>query len=269
MDWSKSKIRTTVLAYIYLLAVTIQSCTMVNVSVSNKRNPALQTLEFGKNLKVTTWGAIKVNKADFFPSSFQILSKGIVLYIDPVETDISEKADYIFITHGHPDHFSIKTIEKIVKPETIIICPKNVSKKLFKKDYNIKEVGPGQLVDLAGIQCKSVHAYNTKNVFLWIKAHPKSKQNVGYILTLTDNTRIYHTGDTDYITEMENINDIDIVMVPIGGDNLTMNINEAAKMVNKIKPKIAIPMHYELKNEDVISQFRNLINEEVKVKSLE
>lgn len=250
---------------IFLIVVTIQSCTMVKVSVSDKRNPVPQTIEYDENLKITTWGAIKVNKADFFPSSFQILSGETVLYIDPVETGTSEKADYIFITHAHPDHFSFKTIEQIVKPETIFICPKEVLKKLSKKGYTIRTIVPDDTIEIENINCEAVHAYNTKNVFLWIKAHPKSKQNVGYILTLGNDFRIYHGGDTDYIPEMGKIKDIDIAMVPVGGDNLTMNIEEAARMVNEIKPKVVVPMHYELKNKADLTKFKSLVDNTITV----
>ncbi|WP_158594596.1 MBL fold metallo-hydrolase [Ulvibacterium marinum] len=242
---------------------------MVKVSVSDKRNPVLQTVDFNENLKITSWGTIKVNKSDFFPSSFQIVSGGKTIYIDPVETSTSEKADYIFITHAHPDHYSLKTIERIVKPETIFICPREVSKKLSKKGYTTRTVVPNDSIVMDGINSEAVHAYNTKNVFLWIKAHPKSKQNVGYILTLGDDIRIYHAGDTDYIPEMENIKDIDIAMVPIGGDNLTMNIDEASKIVNKIKPKLVIPMHYELKNKADLTKFKSLVDKDITVSILE
>ncbi|MEW7292462.1 MBL fold metallo-hydrolase [Aquimarina sp. 2304DJ70-9] len=255
--------------YIFLIVVTIQSCTMVKVSVSDKRNPVPQTIEFNENLKITTWGAIKVNKSDFFPSSFQIVSGGKTIYIDPVETGISRKADYIFITHAHPDHYSLKTIEQIVSPETIFICPKEVMKKLSKKGYTIRTVIPDDNIKMGSINTEAVHAYNTKNVFLWIKAHPKSKKNVGYILTLGGDIRIYHAGDTDYIPEMEKIKDITIAMVPIGGDNLTMSINEASKIINKIRPKLVIPMHYELKNKADLIKFKSLVDKDITVTLLE
>ncbi len=38
----------------------------------------------------------------------------------------------------------------------------------------------------------------------------------------------------------------DVALIPIGGDNLTMNIEEAARLTNEIKPDLVIPMHYEI-----------------------
>ncbi len=242
---------------------------MVKITVSDKRNPVPQSLELDEDIKITTWGAIKVNKADFFPSSFQIKSGEKVIYIDPVEVDSTDKADYIFLTHAHPDHLSLKDIRKIAQPETVIVCPKGVEKKLARYNFKPRKVKPGDVLDLEDLKCEAVAAYNTKPVFLWIKAHPKSSENVGYLLTLNDHTAIYHAGDTDYLPAMRDIKNTDVALVPVGGDNLTMNVEEAAAMVNAIKPKMVVPMHYELKVSDDMDRFKNLTAAGIQVKVLQ
>lgn len=256
------------LIHAVLITGLIQSCTMVKVRVSEKRNPTPQSVVVDQDLKITSWGAIKVNKAHFYPSSFQLKWGGTISYIDPVEIPDGDKADYIFLTHAHPDHFSLTTIEKIVKPETVFICPKGVSAKLEKKGYVVREVRPGITVDLNRIKCEAVAAYNTKNVFLWIKAHPKSKENVGYILSFGP-IRIYHAGDTDLIPEMDSIASIAVALVPVGGDNLTMEVEEAARIVNQIKPDRVIPMHYELKDSGELEKFGALVSKKIDLVVLE
>ena len=54
--------------------------------------------------------------------------------------------------------------------------------------------------------------------------------------------RLYHAGDT-YLDGIKPLRNIDIFFVPIGG-YYTMNIDEAVKALKIIKPKLAIPMHY-------------------------
>lgn len=57
---------------------------------------------------------------------------------------------------------------------------------------------------------------------------------------------VYHAGDTGLFSEMALIGELyrpDVAMLPIGG-HFTMGIREAVKAVELIKPKIAIPMHY-------------------------
>ena len=242
---------------------------MVKISVSEKRNPTSQQINLEENITLTTWGTIKANKSHFFPSSFQIKTGDKVIYIDPLEVNSSEKADYIFLTHSHPDHFSIKDIKKVIKSETTIICSKGVSKKL--KDFNnaVHIMRPGDTLDLDGMSCEATAAYNTKSVFLWIKAHPKSIENVGFVLTMDKGLRIYHAGDTDYIPEMKHLKNIQIALIPIGGDNLTMNEDEAARMINEIKPEKVIPMHYEIKNREELNRFKNLVDQKIKVEELE
>lgn len=241
---------------------------MVKITASDKRNPVPQSFRWDESLEITTWGTIKINQSHFFPSSFRIKSKQKTIFIDPVEVAGEDKADYIFLTHAHPDHFSLKDLKKIAKPETVFICPKGVTKKLHKYNYKIVEVKPGDTHALEqSIKFEAVPAYNTKSVFLWIKAHPKSKQNVGYILSFYGTT-IYHAGDTDYIPEMEEIKNVDIAMVPVGGDNLTMNAEDAAKILDRIRPKVAIPMHYEIKKQEDLKKLGNLVGSEMKIKVL-
>src|SRR3989344_7235773 len=81
-----------------------------------------------------------------------------------------------------------------------------------------------------------IPAYNTNKHF-----HPKDNDWVGFIITL-DNKRILYTGDSDNIKELQSIK-TDIALIPVSGVYV-MNSKEAADLVNKIKPKIAIPYHY-------------------------
>ncbi|HEY9491591.1 MAG TPA: MBL fold metallo-hydrolase, partial [Nitrososphaeraceae archaeon] len=83
-----------------------------------------------------------------------------------------------------------------------------------------------------------VPAYNVNKKF-----HPKDDNKVGFIFVLSKQ-RIYHTGDTDIISEMKSTTP-DIAFVPVSG-TYVMTAEEAAQAVNEIiKPtKLAIPMHY-------------------------
>ncbi|MCX7661745.1 MAG: MBL fold metallo-hydrolase, partial [Candidatus Omnitrophica bacterium] len=89
---------------------------------------------------------------------------------------------------------------------------------------------------IKNLEIKAVYAYNLHKQF-----HPKSEDNLGYILTLQD-SRIYHAGDTDFIPEMQEIK-ADICLLPIGG-TYTMDVKEALKAVETILPKLVIPMHW-------------------------
>jgi len=64
---------------------------------------------------------------------------------------------------------------------------------------------------------------------------------VGYVVSL-DGQRIYIAGDTDRIPEMKGLAP-DVALLPIGG-TYTMDAEEAAKAVQDLQARRAIPIHY-------------------------
>ncbi|MCP2519430.1 MBL fold metallo-hydrolase [Candidatus Aminicenantes bacterium AC-708-M15] len=194
-------------------------------------------------------------------ASFKIKNKKVI-YIDPwqLPKDV-EKADIILVTHSHFDHLSVEDIRHIKKDDTIIVIPPDGASKLMG---NIKEIGPGEEIEVINIKIKAVPAYNVNKEF-----HPKRNEWVGYIIDF-EGIKIYHAGDTDFIPEMKELGPVDIALLPVGG-KYTMNAEEAADAAEAIKPKIAIPMHYgagvvgTLANAE---KFKQLLTSKINVKIL-
>ena len=172
-------------------------------------------------------------------NSVRIELDGKIIYVDPYEIEGSpEDADYILLTHDHYDHFSLDDINKILKRETAFIVPMPMDKKVRKNTaagINYPVV-PGKSYEVNGLSFETVAMYNKLKPF-----HPKKAGWCGYIINVSGN-RIYIAGDIDDIDEAFAVS-CDIAMVPIGGF-YTMNYKEAAGLINKIKPKVAIPTHY-------------------------
>jgi L-ascorbate metabolism protein UlaG (beta-lactamase superfamily) len=66
------------------------------------------------------------------------------------------------------------------------------------------------------------------------------------VVIISGEGTVYHAGDTGVTMDMALVGEIykpDIALLPIGG-HFTMDPVEAAKAVELIKPKVAIPMHY-------------------------
>ncbi len=180
-----------------------------------------------ENVEVLCHSSIKINKEK-------------VIYIDPFKIEKNyNDADIVFITHDHYDHYSEEDIDKVINENTIIIIPEELLTKLLRKGINknaIITVEPNEKYMVQGIKFETIPAYNTNKTF-----HPKENDWVGYIITL-DGIRYYIAGDTD-ITEENRKVKCDVAFVPVGG-TYTMNYSEAAELVNIIKPKIAVPIHY-------------------------
>ena len=174
-----------------------------------------------------------------YHSSIRI-SKNKVIYIDPFKIDKNyNDADIVFITHDHFDHYSEEDIDKVINENTTIIIPEELLTKILRKGINknaVITVESNKEYMVQGIKFETIPAYNTNKTF-----HPKENYWVGYIITL-DGIRYYIAGDTD-ITEENRKVKCDVAFVPVGG-TYTMNYSEAAELVNIIKPKIAVPIHY-------------------------
>jgi L-ascorbate metabolism protein UlaG (beta-lactamase superfamily) len=168
-------------------------------------------------------------------SAFRIEDGSTQIYIDPFKLPANlPKADIIFITHAHYDHFSVEDIAKIKKDGTIIVAPKDVASKIGKGTVTVV---PGQNYTVGSLKVMTLLAYN-----LGKKFHPKGNNWVGYIITLSNGQKIYHAGDTDFIPEMRKVI-TDIALLPCGG-TYTMTAQQAAEAANIFKPKVLIPMHW-------------------------
>jgi L-ascorbate metabolism protein UlaG (beta-lactamase superfamily) len=166
---------------------------------------------------------------------FRIEIDNILIYTDPWKLKNPKKANYIFVTHEHYDHFSVPDIEMISDENTTIILPDNIASEL--SGYKTKPVKQGDIFNLKDIKVEVIPAYNVNKNF-----HKKSDNKVGYVIEIKG-SRIYHAGDTDLIDEMQKLKNINVALLPVGG-TYTMNADEACKAAEIIKPDIAIPMHY-------------------------
>ena len=168
------------------------------------------------------------------------INKEKTIYIDPFKIDRNyNDADIVFITHDHYDHYSEEDIDKVINENTTIIIPEELLTKLLKKGINknaIITVEPNEKYVVQGIKFETIPAYNTNKTF-----HPKKNGWVGYIIII-NGIRYYIAGDTDITEENKKVK-CDVAFVPVGG-TYTMDFKEAANLINEIKPKIAIPIHY-------------------------
>jgi L-ascorbate metabolism protein UlaG (beta-lactamase superfamily) len=72
-------------------------------------------------------------------------------------------------------------------------------------------------------------------------------KNVIFVIAM-DDLVICHLGDLGHTlkeTEVEEIGNVDVLLIPVG-DMSALNANNAARLVRQIEPAIVIPMHYKL-----------------------
>lgn len=173
-------------------------------------------------------------------SSIRVQCEAGAVYFDPYNIlEESHDADAILITHEHFDHFSPEDIEKIAKTDMLVVVPEGMKAKAEKElpsGCRIQTVKPGEKYRTGKLEFETVPAYNRLKPF-----HPKSCGWVGYLLRTGEET-VYVAGDTDATAEAAEVC-CDIALVPVGG-TYTMNAKQAAELINRIRPSVAIPTHY-------------------------
>ena len=223
-----------------------------------------------------------INIKWFPPSWVQIKAGDRIIYIDPayLKTNFAhypkrieyskwpdpidglpeelEKGDIILITHHHKDHCKGVTVRRLKNEKTKILATKQCSKELGK-DFTV--VKPGMVIEIGDIKVKTVEAYNKKHEGDAKLMHMKGI-GVGYVISV-EGKNIYHAGDTDLVSEMEYLQDVDVAFLPIGGRDFTMGLSEAIQAAKRIKPKLVIPMHLFETDPD---EYKKLVEEETLTK---
>lgn len=168
---------------------------------------------------------------------------GKVIYFDPVtnlepRTDFTTwpKANFIFVTHEHHDHFDSMALTELRRNYTVIYCNHNVYTQ-WGSGYVLANGDKAEVCE--NITVEAVPAYNATAGRE--KFHPKGRDN-GYILNVED-LRIYVAGDTEDIPEMADLKDIDIAFLPCN-QPYTMTVEQLVKAAKTIRPKVLFPYHY-------------------------
>jgi L-ascorbate metabolism protein UlaG (beta-lactamase superfamily) len=173
----------------------------------------------------------------FKQSAYLYRGDGLTLYIDPWGVTTADPADVVVITHAHFDHFEPEEIEKIRKPDTKFVAPRDVANEL---SGDVTAVGAGDSFDVGGVRGEVVPAYNIVEGRL--DSHPKANGWVGFVLSLGDGV-YYHAGDTDHLPELSQIR-ASVAFLPVSGTPYTMSASEAGVLARDISPRVAVPMHY-------------------------
>ena len=149
-------------------------------------------------------------------------------------------ADYILVTHGHGDHIG-DTVAIAKRSGATVISNAEISRWLGKQqvETHAQHLGGG-------------HQYPFGYLKLTLALHGSGLPDgagggnpAGFLLTTTDNKKIYIAGDTGLFGDMRLIGEegLDLAVIPIG-DNYTMGPDDALRAVKLLTPKHVIPYHY-------------------------
>lgn len=151
-----------------------------------------------------------------------------------VEPEEREGLDYIAVTHDHRDH--IGDAEALAKANgSPVVAVDDLAVSLQKRGVKGIGMNVGGRVGLNGVSFTMVQAVHSSSLGV----------PVGFIVEM-DGIRVYHAGDTALFGGMSLIGERyrpTVLLLPIDG-RYNMDIIDAVRAVELIKPSLAIPFHY-------------------------
>jgi L-ascorbate metabolism protein UlaG (beta-lactamase superfamily) len=181
---------------------------------------------------------------------FELAADGRRVIIDPFLTgnpaaDISmdrlPKMDGVLLSHGHGDHLG-DAIPIARRDGATVVAAYELAKFCEERGARAHALHIGGGHDFPFGRVKLVPAFHGGQIE-GDDAGRYTTTPSGLVVTLGGKT-VYHCGDTGLTVEMQLLaGRVDVMLVPIG-DNYTMGIEDAARAVEFVQPRVAIPMHY-------------------------
>jgi L-ascorbate metabolism protein UlaG (beta-lactamase superfamily) len=183
-------------------------------------------------------------------SCFLVETAKARLIIDPFLNDnpgaklkaADVKCDFVLVSHGHEDH-SGDALEIAKKCDATIIANYEIAEYFSAKGAKTHGMNPGGGFNFPFGRVKLTLAHHTSSVEAGLK--PIYLGVPCGIVVQADGKTLYHAGDTALFMDMQLIGrvGIDAALLPIG-DNFTMGPDDAIDALDFLRPKVAVPIHY-------------------------
>jgi L-ascorbate metabolism protein UlaG (beta-lactamase superfamily) len=153
------------------------------------------------------------------------------------------QCEYILLSHGHEDHTG-DALEIAKRCDATIVANYEIAEYFgargAKKTHGMN---PGGGYNFPFGRVKLTLAHHTSSVQAGL--NPVYLGVSCGIVLQADGKALYHAGDTALFMDMQLIGRIglDAALLPIG-DNFTMGPEDAVAALDFLRPKVAVPMHY-------------------------
>jgi L-ascorbate 6-phosphate lactonase len=167
------------------------------------------------------------------------LTRKVPILIPPGELAV----DVFTCTHNHQDHTDPETIRGLRNKDTAQFIGPHPSCDVFKaqgvEDGRIVPAWPSCDIEFRDVRIRGTFALPTDDSDL---------NHMGYVFEFGKGPKVYVTGDTDFnellFSAAKHKPDLLITVVNGGFNNLSHW--EAAQLAGALKPKAAIPCHYDM-----------------------
>jgi len=178
--------------------------------------------------------------AQFFAHLPFRVDRQLPVFIEPEDLDI----DFFITTHSHQDHADPETIRSLKNKEGMRFLGPfdsiNVYRECGVPDSSCRLMHPGEVVRLG--------PSTTAQATFALPTDATDLNHTGMLLEFGNGVRFYNSGDTAHAERLTALlpTDVDICAICINGGFHNLSPMEAAAIVKAIRPRVAVPCHYDM-----------------------
>jgi len=209
-----------------------------------------------------------VDLAFYGVACFKIITQeGVTIWIDPYVTQSKcspiklsdvDQADIVLVSHSSFDHIgensdgTFDAFEIVKKTGAVLIGPGDVGAMARNNGIQAEQVRTAGVfmgsIAVKGVKIKGIEAHHTQNLARTRSGYVMGVAQ-GFLLTVENNIRIYHSGDTCTFPDLRYFGELsrpNIMMLEAGSANRDSAVTtpfEVATAVRWVGPDIFIPIH--------------------------
>jgi L-ascorbate metabolism protein UlaG (beta-lactamase superfamily) len=188
----------------------------------------------------------------FGHSCFRLEVEGARIVFDPYLKDnphgrvplAKVTCDWILCSHAHEDHIC-DAVELAKLHKARIVAPYELAEFFASQNAKALDLMPGGGINLPWGRLDMTLAHHSSALELPAGKNRYMGAPCGYVVRV-EGKSVYHAGDTALFGDMKfsGRGGLDVALVPIG-DRYTMGPADAVEALTLLRPKLAVPMHYD------------------------
>ena len=167
------------------------------------------------------------------------LDRQLPVFVEPEDLDV----DVFVTTHSHDDHADPETIRRMKTETTTFVGPFDAM-RVFREcgvpEERCKLIHPGELM--------SLNETTTLQATFAMPTDASDLNHTGMLVEFGNGIRFYNTGDTAYTERLAELlpREVDVCSICINGGFHNLAPLQAAAIIMAIRPRVAIPCHYDM-----------------------
>jgi L-ascorbate metabolism protein UlaG (beta-lactamase superfamily) len=168
-----------------------------------------------------------------------LLRKRVAHLRRAVPLEAIDHVDAVLISHGHYDHLDLPSLRML---RAKVVVPRGLGPRL--RGFEVAEVDEGDEVAVGPVVVRATHAEHDGG-------RPLFGDGPAHGYAILGSRRAFFAGDTDLFAGMDGlVPELDVALVPVWGWGAKLGRGKhldpvrAAEAARRLRPKIAIPIHW-------------------------